>query len=623
MKLTLSASLLLLITIGVSSAQDTLHYFDFNGDLDGWTTIDNSAASSGDVWVWSVEGPTGEFAIDTIESTTAANGFALFDSDLYCSFSQNSPLVSPSFDFSSEAEIEVRYQNFYRRYQDEVFIGVSTDGGATYSEISLYPDVALNDFRGDNPNIERIDISALAAGQDSVVIAFRFQGGCDYAWMIDDVAIANMVTPRPNTQLVVQDNFFAGAPNYETPQTYTEAESLYFLADVLNDGALAQTNVQLRIQIYNESDQLIYLDSLDYGTIASDSLAENKPFPDGFPMPTETGTYTGIYTILSDSSMTDAMPADDSVSFEFVVTEDRFSKAPVSNGGVQPGIGADNFEVGNIYYTRNMELTGPVAIDSVELRFFLEGLSDNTTETVIEINTYGYRGDLNEDGIPQRGDIDDNDAELVALGFNEYEFTSTNSPEGSYADVIAPSIDDGQVIIPTGEGFIGFAIGVSYVESSGPGTTTDQFFIGTGDDVEYSAYNFVTDTLDLEETYTSFLFLGGSNESSFNFAQDGIWINAMVGTIVNVREQLAESSVHVRPNPASNRLFVDVDIDPSLSSMMTIRNAVGQEVLRRSDVGMGKQTLDVSLSGLNPGLYYLEVLTEDDKVAIRRFMISR
>ena len=47
-----------------------------------WSFTDNAA--SGDNWVIGTGVPSGAFAIDGITSTTAADGFALYDSDLMC-----------------------------------------------------------------------------------------------------------------------------------------------------------------------------------------------------------------------------------------------------------------------------------------------------------------------------------------------------------------------------------------------------------------------------------------------------------------------------------------------------------------------------------------------------------
>lgn len=620
--ITFSRLLLVAACLGVAllaRAQDTLAYYDFDGDLQGWTTTD--LTGSGDVWVFSTTGPSGAFAIAPIESTTAANGYALYDSDLLCSGSQNSRLVSPMFDFTNETEGEVRYQERYRRFQDRVYLGVSTDGGVTYTETDLYPALAANDFNDDNPFIGRVDVSSVVAGQDSVVFAFRYEGGCDYAWMLDDIAISNMATPRPNTDLVVQDNFFAISPNFATPARFAEGQVLVFLADILNNGALAQNNVQLGIQIFDESNTLIYTDSLDYGTIASDSLAENKAFPNTFPLPTEVGIYRGVYTIVSDSTDNDGVPNDNSLEYTFAITEDYYAKGATFTTAVQPGSGAEAFEAGNIYYTPGLDDEGGVVIDSIELGFFLDGLTDDGTETILEVNTYGYRGDLNGDGIPQEGDLDDDEAEMVGLGFFEYEFNDMTSPEGFLADIVPASLDDGSITVPAGEDFIGFAIGISYVESSSPGTTPNQFFIGIDGNREIGAYNLAVDTLGVEEAFTSYLF-PGSDDGAFNFANGSIWVNAILGTIIDVEDELPSNAVSVRPNPANEQLLIDLNLVDAQVQTVVVRNAVGQEVYRAAGLTASGNTLEVPTRRFNEGLYFLELTTDSKQVATRRFMVA-
>ncbi|MDD2345354.1 MAG: hypothetical protein PHY85_04335, partial [Bacteroidales bacterium] len=64
-----------------------------------------------------------------IASTTAANGFALFDSDFLCSGNQNAYLSSFSFGCSAYPNVHIQFETFYRRYhEDGVFVQVSNNG---------------------------------------------------------------------------------------------------------------------------------------------------------------------------------------------------------------------------------------------------------------------------------------------------------------------------------------------------------------------------------------------------------------------------------------------------------------------------------------------------------------
>jgi len=60
--------------------------------------MDGSTQNASSNWIYSTTGPQGPFDIGIITSTTAGNGFMIFDSDLNCEGPQDVWLISPSFD---------------------------------------------------------------------------------------------------------------------------------------------------------------------------------------------------------------------------------------------------------------------------------------------------------------------------------------------------------------------------------------------------------------------------------------------------------------------------------------------------------------------------------------------
>ena len=182
---------------------------DFSNPAD-WV-ISNQAGNS-DNWVIGTTGPTGTFAIPAILSTTAANGFALFDSDLLCSGNQIADLtMANSVDCSAEPIVMLTFEQFYRRYDDSCIVFVSTDN-TNWTAFPVNSTLANNDFVGNpatgtNPTETTVDISSVAGNQATVWVRFEFYSpstfvgpagapGCAYAWMIDDVSIE---TPAPSS----------------------------------------------------------------------------------------------------------------------------------------------------------------------------------------------------------------------------------------------------------------------------------------------------------------------------------------------------------------------------------------------------------------------------------------
>jgi hypothetical protein len=167
--------------------------------------ISNSAANTSN-WVIGTTIPSGAFLIDPIASTTAANGFALFDSDLDCSGNQIPNLTTAAnINCSSYPDVILEFQQQYRRFDDSTFVFVSNNGGTTWVKYPVNTTLTNNDFCATNPEVVRLNISATAGGQANVKIRFQFWSpstyvgpaglpGCGYSWMIDDV---KLMTPPP------------------------------------------------------------------------------------------------------------------------------------------------------------------------------------------------------------------------------------------------------------------------------------------------------------------------------------------------------------------------------------------------------------------------------------------
>ncbi|MGV3631067.1 MAG: PKD domain-containing protein [Bacteroidota bacterium] len=191
---------LLCLAITPLKAQTVAMTDDFSNP--GNWSIYNDIGNTDD-WVIGTGVPSGGAPIGGITSTTAGNGFALYDSDGMCSGDQLAYLeyAAPIVLDPTATSVTVSFEQFYREYTDEVYLDVSTDGGATWNFIQLNTIYNLND-QSPNPETVNVDITGIAAGQDDILIRFVFVSGpssnggdgCDYAWMVDDVSVS-YITP--------------------------------------------------------------------------------------------------------------------------------------------------------------------------------------------------------------------------------------------------------------------------------------------------------------------------------------------------------------------------------------------------------------------------------------------
>ncbi len=174
---------------------------DFSTSSD-W--VISNVPGNGEDWIITTNGPAGLYssAIGAINSTTASNGFGLYDSDYIGSTggTQDASIATASsIDLSAYSSLELSFQQLFRRYQSEnCYVSISTNG-TTWTDIEVNASVA---YGATVSNTVTIDISALADNESTVWVRFHYMGSWDYAWMVDDVEI-NGVMANPAEIILV------------------------------------------------------------------------------------------------------------------------------------------------------------------------------------------------------------------------------------------------------------------------------------------------------------------------------------------------------------------------------------------------------------------------------------
>ncbi|MFO8021108.1 MAG: hypothetical protein R6U65_01485, partial [Perlabentimonas sp.] len=183
-----------------SRSADALLYEDFDGTFPaGWTN--NVIEPTGfPGWEWTDVG--GNYG-GQLNSTTAANGYMILDSDAHGSggVAEEADLITPAIDCSDKDIITLSLEHLARTFGEaHISIYVSSDDFVTEALIYEWKDAPQNDFNSAvNPLISNFDISAFAARQSNVKIKFKWQGSYDYWWLIDDVQVTGLEAPIGNT----------------------------------------------------------------------------------------------------------------------------------------------------------------------------------------------------------------------------------------------------------------------------------------------------------------------------------------------------------------------------------------------------------------------------------------
>jgi len=225
-----------------------------------------------DDWVIGTEVPSGAFAIAGIESTTAENGFALFDSDLLCSGNQDAWIQNAEpIDLSGSGIVAVRFETYYRNFQGSCFVESSTDGENWDNSVELFTEVAVNDAT-DNPAVVTQVLTGIG-NSSTAYFRFRYQGGCDYAWMVDDVKIA----AAPENDLEMVEAYYDKYVDFLDLEAFADVDYLIetelseyhkdqvrplsFIANVQNLGTSIQTGVELTVEVTDPDGEVSFYTS--------------------------------------------------------------------------------------------------------------------------------------------------------------------------------------------------------------------------------------------------------------------------------------------------------------------------------------------------------------------------
>ncbi|MFN0032431.1 MAG: T9SS type A sorting domain-containing protein [Flavobacteriales bacterium] len=170
----------------------------------GAMTIQDSGTDP--IWMMAdANSPAGQFSsnLAAMASPTAANGWVVFDCDLYNDDLANVETVSgtlttPSLDMTSLSSVIVDYYQYFRYCcfsASPLTLEVSVDGGTNWT---VFPGhgtfIPSANTLSANPLNTTVDISCVAAGESNVRIRWGYNtaiadGYSHYFWGIDDICI--------------------------------------------------------------------------------------------------------------------------------------------------------------------------------------------------------------------------------------------------------------------------------------------------------------------------------------------------------------------------------------------------------------------------------------------------
>ena len=331
-------------------------------------------------------GSRGAYASGTtaIQSPTRTNGFMIFDSDWLDNNGSptgtgvlGSPhrgmLISPSVDLSSHDFVNLSFYQYYRRFGGPggaqsaaaTYLLFSTDDGLTWSDtLALNSSIAVNSSTSSSL-MTRINVSPYIGGQDSVKIAFLFNGDY-YFWMVDDIAIEQ----APRVDMAITGTAFlpdtaAGRSIEYGMVPDANKTPLTFQARVANIGSTVRNNIRLQVSVIDTT-----APGTPLFTGTSAILSSLNPFTDTLLSISTTYTpnlfkFTRANYSLTFDSVTMDSTANNTASRQFELT-DSILALNVSFPTSQLSFGTRNF-VGNppVYDIKIANICQLVSTDTV------------------------------------------------------------------------------------------------------------------------------------------------------------------------------------------------------------------------------------------------------------------
>lgn len=605
------------------SGQTVLANFDFDGDLQGWTS---NTISLDSVWQWSPDGDAtqGAFAIPNIvlNSPTVANGCARFNSDFYITQGDrnNAPtgppatypkficeFISPVIDLSgASGAVSLSFYQVMRPLNVSpggtfrTYFQVSNDGGVNWSDpVDCNPNVPVNAGAAELINGQQTFPVTDVVGSSQVQIKFTYAMDF-YYWLIDDVQLIS----RESLDMQANDNFYAIHHNAQTPAA--QVLDMRFLCDISNVGGQTAENTNLNVTITDESGTEVYSEDKSYGSIVIDSIAENEIFGEFTPAPMAQ-MYTGTYTVSADGM--DSNPDNNTVDFNFNVTDRLYAKDLGATRSVA-AVADNSISYGNHYICT----TGDWRADEVSFGLIFNA-ADRAAMAGREITIWLYKWtDEDEDGNSQ-------ESEREIKGFQVYEMTGQEDYTVDPPIVVKLEGFGGPEDLVLEEG-ASYIVALEYQDDDADPRTC---FLASADNLDYGAMVFLQDSLN-DPRYAGMLDVGITGEfGSLGFGYDLVPI-AQLGILppVNTNDiELEDNAITVFPNPASDIMNVDITLaEVAANANVVVYSEDGKAVFTDELQNVQETSVNYNVSNLPSGNYILH-FTIDGAYSTKQFTVVK
>lgn len=560
------------VTPSVNAGISAIWSDDFSAP--GNWVIANGAGNNNN-WVIGNAVPSGDFPIAAILSTTAANGYALYDSDLFCGTDDAWVATANPIDLSANNAVVITFEQHYRNFQGSSFVEVSTDG-TTWTSYEVNAGLAVN-ASTTNPNTAQVNISGAAGGQAQVWIRFRYVGGCDYSWMVDDVAIIEGADNDMELSNVWHGDIIGALEYQQIP--LAQAHEVTIGAASVNQGGAGQTEVAYAYTITRAGTE-VASGSFEAGNATLASAGSDTTFYATGYTPDAVGTYVVTVTV---SSAEGDDNADNNVGTStFMISQFVYAHDDEDNIEFQIYGGLDANNQPNEYKrAQYYEIFADATLYSVQVAF-----GANTTTDACFIEIFDAVADL------------DLSNPLVT---EVYDIVAGDVPAAGGFNLVNIPLNGGDGVELAAGGVYLISIG-----NTGPGEAL-WLLASDGDEdraaIQYGPFG-AGGAINWFTGYTTSAVLRGNFDPSVSIAEN---------------EDL--TGIQMFPNPANDVLTVKFNSNEANDIRINVVSMDGKLVYTQNAKAFsGQFTSRISLDGLTTGLYSVQVMSNNatytEKVAV-------
>ena len=532
---------------------------------------------------------SGEYITAPVASSTAANGFAMLDSDAYGAANsgdlESSWMTTASpINLSGNTSILLSFETNYRQYDTQCFIVTSTnnndwpeltasfDASTNPNVYALWEDFVNNDEVESNPTTANVNISGSAGGQSQVWVRFHHTGSWGYSWFVDDASINNLQA----NDIVLNEAWASTFFNSEYGRTPISqlSDSLALGGEIFNFGSATQTGIELSIAIENSAGATMASNVESFPSLEQDST---DLLQTAVPVDLAEGIYTLNATLTSDADNEEGQYfGNNTYSREFAISKNLFSLDGIGVYDDEDlsitniGTGNTGEGEGNTLFARYVILE-ETSIVGLEVAIS----SQSTVGGQIFSFLLPESSLLNEDGsLNQSADV--------------YSGRIAENEDG--VTVTQNNIDNNLVYIPLPETTL--APGVYYA-------CAELYTAGGNAD----ALQVLDDETVWEPPYASLYFT--ADDATVYTNGTAVAIRMALGDYVDLDENENNTLFSVVPNP-SNGVFT-VTTDKNDFYTLDVINILGEVISSKTIEGAINETIDIS--NFDAGIYLVKVTT--------------